>query len=39
MLKLFVLANSVVMILTLAWPNTKEILNFLKEFYWGDDDN
>lgn len=39
MLKLFVLANSVVMILTLAWPNTKELLSFIKESFWGEDEH
>lgn len=38
MMKLFVVANSVLVILTMAWPSMKEAIELVKEMIYGDEE-
>lgn len=39
MMRLFVIANSLLMIVTMAWPNMREMYRIIRDYYMGEDDD
>jgi len=38
MMRLFVIANSILVFVTMAWPNMKESFNIIKDYFVGEED-
>lgn len=39
MMRLFVIANSLLMIVTMAWPNMKEMYRIIRDYYMEEEDD
>ncbi|XP_078032647.1 exit protein of rhodopsin and TRP A [Augochlora pura] len=37
MMRLFVIANSVLVFVTMGWPKVQEMINLFKEYFWDED--